>query len=150
MRVLFFHEESIHEVSRRYLEHEYTQTHTHTDEPRPICPLLFQSWGHTQYSKPGPCRLSSRASDRLERGSRVRTPRPPYSVLEQDFLRFPKYWEIPRKNVGREVKQKQQTKHCKLELKKSLNTDSEREDKTKRKNMCFTLVFTIQDNETYI
>ena len=40
----FFHEESIHEVSRQYLEHEYT--HTHTDKPKPICPPLFQSWGH--------------------------------------------------------------------------------------------------------
>ena len=42
MRRLFFHEESIHEVSRRYLEHEYV----HTDKPKPICPPLFQSWGH--------------------------------------------------------------------------------------------------------
>ena len=41
-RQLFFHEESIHEVSRRYLEHEYI----HTDKPKPICPPLFQSWGH--------------------------------------------------------------------------------------------------------
>ena len=51
MRRLFFHEESIHEVSRRYLEHEYT--HTHTDKPKPICPPLFQSWGHNydQYKK---------------------------------------------------------------------------------------------------
>ena len=52
MRRLFFHEESIHEVSRRYLEHEYIHTHTHThtyihtDKPKPICPPLFQSWGH--------------------------------------------------------------------------------------------------------
>ena len=27
---LFFHEESIHEVSRRYLEHEYVRTYIHT------------------------------------------------------------------------------------------------------------------------
>ena len=49
-RRLFFHEESIHEVSRRYLEHEYVHTYIrayiHTDKPKPICPLLFQSWGH--------------------------------------------------------------------------------------------------------
>ena len=49
---LFFHEESLHEVSRRYLEHEYTHTHTHThihtDKPKPICPPLFQSWRHNQ------------------------------------------------------------------------------------------------------
>ena len=24
----------------------YTRTHTHTDKPKPICPPLFQSWGH--------------------------------------------------------------------------------------------------------
>ena len=30
MRRLFFHEESIHEVSRRYLEHEYIHTNIHT------------------------------------------------------------------------------------------------------------------------
>ena len=30
MRRLFFHEESIHEVSRRYLDAPYTNTHTHT------------------------------------------------------------------------------------------------------------------------
>ena len=57
MRRLFFHEESIHEVSRRYLEHEYihthTHTHTHTDKPKPICPPLFQSWGH---NKVYPCK----------------------------------------------------------------------------------------------
>ena len=29
-RRLFFHEESIHEVSRRYLEHEYVRTYIHT------------------------------------------------------------------------------------------------------------------------
>ena len=23
-----------------------TYTHTHTDKPKPICPPLFQSWGH--------------------------------------------------------------------------------------------------------
>ena len=48
MRRLFFHEESIHEVSRRYLEHEYIHTYIHTDKPKPICPPLFQSWGHNQ------------------------------------------------------------------------------------------------------
>ena len=30
MRPLFFHEESIHEVSRRYLEHKYIHTYVHT------------------------------------------------------------------------------------------------------------------------
>ena len=30
MRRLFFHEESIHEVSRRYLEHEYKHTYVRT------------------------------------------------------------------------------------------------------------------------
>ena len=30
MRRLFFHEESIHEVSRRYLEHEYVHTYIRT------------------------------------------------------------------------------------------------------------------------
>ena len=30
MRRLFFHEESIHEVSRRYLKHEYIHTYIHT------------------------------------------------------------------------------------------------------------------------
>ena len=46
MRRLFFHEESIHEVSRRYLDPPPPHTHTHTDKPKPICPPLFQSWGH--------------------------------------------------------------------------------------------------------
>ena len=46
MRQLFFHEESIHEVSRRYLDAPYT--HTHTDTPKPICPQLFQRWGHNK------------------------------------------------------------------------------------------------------
>ena len=45
MRQLFFHEESIHEVSRRYPEHEYihtyVHTYTHTDKPKPICPPHF-------------------------------------------------------------------------------------------------------------
>ena len=27
-----------------------------------------------------------------DKGDRVRTPRPPYRVLEQDTLRFPKFW----------------------------------------------------------
>ena len=42
---LFFHVESIHEVSRRHLHAPYTHTYTHTDKPKPICPPLFQSWG---------------------------------------------------------------------------------------------------------
>ena len=25
-------------------------THTHTDKPKPICPPLFQSWGHNKVS----------------------------------------------------------------------------------------------------
>ena len=24
----------------------YIRTYIHTDKPKPICPLLFQSWGH--------------------------------------------------------------------------------------------------------
>ena len=24
----------------------YVRTYIHTDKPKPICPLLFQSWGH--------------------------------------------------------------------------------------------------------
>ena len=24
----------------------HKHTHTHTDKPKPICPPLFQSWGH--------------------------------------------------------------------------------------------------------
>ena len=45
MRRLFFHEESIHEVSRRYLEHEYIHTYIHTDKPKPICPHFFKVGG---------------------------------------------------------------------------------------------------------
>ena len=26
-------------------------THTHTDKPKPICPPLFQSWGHNNGKK---------------------------------------------------------------------------------------------------
>ena len=26
--------------------HTYVHTYVHTDKPKPICPLLFQSWGH--------------------------------------------------------------------------------------------------------
>ena len=26
--------------------HTYIHTYTHTDKPKPICPPLFQSWGH--------------------------------------------------------------------------------------------------------
>ena len=47
-RRLFFHEESIHKDSRRYLEHEYVRTYVRKDKPKPICPLLFQSWGHNK------------------------------------------------------------------------------------------------------
>ena len=28
--------------------HTHTHTHTHTDKPKPICPPLFQSWGHNK------------------------------------------------------------------------------------------------------
>ena len=45
-RLLFFHEESIHEVSRQYLDAPYIHTYIHTDKPKPICSPLFQSWGH--------------------------------------------------------------------------------------------------------
>ena len=41
MHRLFFYEESIHEVSRRYLEPPYT----HKDKPKPICPPLFHVFG---------------------------------------------------------------------------------------------------------
>ena len=53
MCLLFFHEEAIHEVSRRYIDapHTHTQSHTHTDKPKPICPPLFQSWGHNNSNK---------------------------------------------------------------------------------------------------
>ena len=40
MRRLFFHEESIHEVSRRYLEHEYVHTY--------ICTYMYiHTYVHT-------------------------------------------------------------------------------------------------------
>ena len=26
----------------------YIHTYIHTDKPKPICPLLFQSWGHNK------------------------------------------------------------------------------------------------------
>ena len=26
----------------------YIHTYIHTDKPKPICPLLFQSWGHNE------------------------------------------------------------------------------------------------------
>ena len=29
----------------------YIHTYIHTDKPKPICPLLFQSWGHKKYEK---------------------------------------------------------------------------------------------------
>ena len=32
------------------------------------------------------------------KSSRVQAQRPPYSVLEQDTLIFPKYWIMPRKH----------------------------------------------------
>ena len=35
MRRLFFHEESIHEVSRRYLEHEYVRTYGQAETNMP-------------------------------------------------------------------------------------------------------------------
>ena len=28
--------------------HTYVRTYIHTDKPKPICPLLFQSWGHNE------------------------------------------------------------------------------------------------------
>ena len=28
--------------------HTYVHTYKHTDKPKPICPLLFQSWGHNK------------------------------------------------------------------------------------------------------
>ena len=31
--------------------HTHTNTHTHTDKPKPICPPLFQSWGHNNYEE---------------------------------------------------------------------------------------------------
>ena len=43
MRRLFFHEESIHEAD---ISMPPPPPHTHTDKPKPICPPLFQSWGH--------------------------------------------------------------------------------------------------------
>ena len=27
----------------------YVRTYIHTDKPKPICPLLFQSWGHKNW-----------------------------------------------------------------------------------------------------
>ena len=49
MRRLFFHEESIHVVSRPYLEPPYihTYTHTHGQAETNMSPL-FQSWGHNE------------------------------------------------------------------------------------------------------
>ena len=29
-------------------------THTHTDKPKPICPPLFQSWGHNYDGQESP------------------------------------------------------------------------------------------------
>ena len=43
MRQLFFHEESIYEVSRQYLKPPYI--HTHTDKLKPICPHFFKVGG---------------------------------------------------------------------------------------------------------
>ena len=31
------------------MPHTHVHTHTHTDKPKPICPPLFQSWGHKKY-----------------------------------------------------------------------------------------------------
>ena len=42
---LFFHEESIHEVSRRYLNAPYIRT----DKPKPICPHFFKVGGIKTY-----------------------------------------------------------------------------------------------------
>ena len=44
MRRLFFHEESIHEVSRRYLEHEYTHTYIRTSRNQYV-PHFFKVGG---------------------------------------------------------------------------------------------------------
>ena len=43
MRRLFFHEESIHEVSRRYLEHEYVRTYGQAETNMP--PHFFKVGG---------------------------------------------------------------------------------------------------------
>ena len=43
MHRLFFHEESIHEVSRRYLENKI---HTYGQAENQYLPHFFQSWGH--------------------------------------------------------------------------------------------------------
>ena len=42
MRRLFFHEESIHEVSRRYLEHEYVRTYGQAETNMPPPPHFFK------------------------------------------------------------------------------------------------------------
>ena len=42
---LFFHEESIHEVSRRYLNAQSIRT----DKPKPICPHFFKVGGIKTY-----------------------------------------------------------------------------------------------------
>ena len=42
---LFFHEESIHEVSRRYFNAPYIRT----DKPKPICPHFFKVGGINMY-----------------------------------------------------------------------------------------------------
>ena len=31
----------------------YIRTYIHTDKPKPICPLLFQSWGHKNWGGGG-------------------------------------------------------------------------------------------------
>ena len=49
--VIFFHEESIHEVSRRYLDTPYI--HTYGQAETNMSPL-FQSWGHKKM-KGGVC-----------------------------------------------------------------------------------------------
>ena len=46
MRQLFFHEESIHEVSRRYLEPPYIHTHTRTSRNQ-YFPHFFKVGGIT-------------------------------------------------------------------------------------------------------
>ena len=46
-RQLFFHEESIHEVSRRYLNAPYM--YIRTDKPKPICLHFFKVGGIKTY-----------------------------------------------------------------------------------------------------
>ena len=34
--------------------HTHIHTYTHTDKPKPICPPLFQSWGHNYDGQESP------------------------------------------------------------------------------------------------